>query len=323
MKEFRRDGDLLKIFRDWFPPIITKRFKSGGGEKWTPAFAVTGEPFTGNFLLTTFGGPHDRLNRFSSEPFLHLFMQGIEIETTRLVIAREVDVFPDPVDIHRGVDAVVLKERNRNRRNRGRFNVRESPLQDGKAGDSDNRFDLSGLDQRHHDRRAFRDEHGVAETFRFILKILNRAKTALLTQKAEFVEGSRALVLDPKAFRHEEKTSLVRDLRESLPPHLIVQADGSVVEIGLVAFIAEAGEDNAGVNIEFLQRHRRNRILFLNVFADRGEKLIPLDLRLRNVFLRRTKARRGDRHRLRNLDGLDGVDRRGHRKEIDSTGYGH
>ena len=239
-------------------------------------------------------------------------MQAIEIEATGFVVTGEVDVFPHPVDIDGRVDAVILQKRHRDTRDRRRFNIGKGSFQNRKAGNAHNRFNLSGLDQRHDDCGSFRNQHRVSEPLGLILKILNRAKPALFAEQAKLIERSGTFVLDAEAFRHQKKASLVGNLGERLAPHLIVQTNGSIVKVGIIPFVIELRENLFGVLIQFLDRHGRDRGLCLNVVTNGLEKLIPFCLGLRNVFLGRTKACGRYWNRLGHLDGLDAIDRSRH-----------
>ena len=58
-------------------------------------------------------------------------MKGVEIQSAGLVIAGEVDVIPHPVDIHGGVDAVILEQGNGNGGDCSRLNVGVGAFQHG------------------------------------------------------------------------------------------------------------------------------------------------------------------------------------------------
>jgi hypothetical protein len=236
------------------------------------------------------------------------------VETAGLVVAGEMDVFPDPVDVDGGVDAVVLQQGHGDGGNRGGLDVGEGALEHGEAGNADDRLDLTRLDQRHDDGRPLGDEHGIAEALGLVLEILDRAEAALLAEQAEFVEGRRAFLLDPEALRHEEEAAPVGNLRERFAPHLIVEADGGVVEVGLVPLVAEFREDAAGMPVEFLQRHRGHRTRLRHVIADFTQESVALGLGLRDVLLRRTEPGRRDRHGTGHLDRGEGIDWLGHRR---------
>ena len=230
-------------------------------------------------------------------------MEGGEIEPAGLVVGGEVDVVPDPVVIDCRIDAVVLKEGDGDGGDGGGFYVGEGALEDGETGDADDGFDFAGLDERHDDGRTFGDEDGVAEALGFFLKILDGAEAAAFAEQAEFIEGRGAFVFDAQAFRHEEETALEGDGGHGLTPHLIAEADGGVVEVD----IGEAGgfEDFPCVHFELIERHGRNRLFGLHVFADVAQEGITLRLRLRDVLLRRAHACERGRRRAGNFYGLE------------------
>jgi hypothetical protein len=140
--------------------------------------------------------------------------------------------------------------------------------------------------------------------------LIENEKTALdiFDAKAKEACGKENEVLD------EEKATLIRNLRESLAPHLVVEADGGVVEVGLVALVAELRKDAAGVDIEFLDRHWRHRIRLGDVVPDFAEEAIALGLGLRDVLLWLTETGRRDRHGPGHLDRGESIDWLGHRR---------
>ena len=322
VEKFGREGNLFDVLGERIAAVFAQRFEGGDGEERTPAFSVTGEPFAGDILLPALGRPHHGGDAFGSEPAFDLFMKSGEIETTGVIVTGEVEIFPDPVDIDGRVDAVILQQRHGDRRDRRRLDVGESALKHGETRNPDDGLDLAGLNQRHDDGGAFRHEDGITESLGFVLKILDRAKSALLAEQAELVKGRRAFVLDAQALRHEEKAALVRDLGERLAPHFVVETDGGVMQIGLVPFVSQLGENAARMHVELLERHGRDGIGYGDVVADRAEKKVTLLLRLGDVLLRRTETGRGDGDRLGNLDRLNGIDWGGHLRVSDSRGLG-
>ena len=320
VEELGGEGDFLEVVRERIAAILAESLVGCHGEEGTPAFSITGEPFAGDLFLTTGHGSHDLFDRLGGEPGFHLVVETGEIETPGLVVAGEMEVFPDPVDVDGGVDAVVLQQGHGDRGNRGGLDVGEGALEHGEAGNADDGFDLPGLDQGHDDGRSFGDEDGVTEALGFVLEILDGAEAALFAEETELVEGRGAFVLDPQALRHEEETALVGNLREGLAPHLVVEADGGVVEVGLVALVAEFRKDAAGVDIELLDRHRRHGIRLGDVVPDFTEEGIALGLGLRDVLLRLAETGRRDRHGPGHLDRGEGIDWLGHRRTEEQRG---
>ena len=138
----------------------------------------------------------------------------------------------------------------------------------GRQRDADDGLDLAGLDERHHDGAAFRDEHRVAEPLGFVLEILDGAKAALLAEQAEFIERRGAFALHAQALRHQQQPALVGDGGERFAPHFVVQTNCGVVKVNF----GRAGDlmNFAGVNFQLVLRHRRNGIVRLHVFANGG-----------------------------------------------------
>ena len=141
------------------------------------------------------------------------------------------DVVPHPVEIHGRINAVVLQQRDGHAGNGGSLHVWETALEHAQARDADNGLDLAGLDERHHDRAAFRHEDRVAETLGFILQILNRAKPALFAQQAEFIEGRGAFALHAQALRHEQEAALERHSGKLLAPEFVIDEHADVIAV--------------------------------------------------------------------------------------------
>ena len=133
-------------------------------------------------------------------------MKSVEVQAAGFVVAGEMDVIPDPVDIDEGVDAVVLQQRYSDGWNGGGFDVRESALQHGQTGNADDGLDFAGLDERHDDGAAFGDENGVTELFGLVLEVLDGTQTALFAEQAELIERRRAFTFDAEAFWHQQQT---------------------------------------------------------------------------------------------------------------------
>ena len=182
------------------------------------------------------------------EPEVDFVAQRAEIEAARLVVAGEVDVIPDPVEIDGRVDAVVLEQRHRHAGNRRCFHVGKRALEHAEAAHADDRLDLPGLDQRHDDRGAFRDEHRVAEPLGFRLQILDRAKAALFAEQPEFIERRGAFALHAQTFRQQQQPAAERHAGERLAPHLVVQQHADVVAIDRIA--AELRNQRVGVTFK-------------------------------------------------------------------------
>ena len=220
-------------------------------------------------------------------------MEGVDVEAAGFVVAGEVEVVPDPVDVDGGVDAVVLEEGDGDGGDGGGFDVRERAFEDGEAGDADDGLDFAGLNETHDDGAAFGDEDGVAEAFGFILEVLDRAETALFAEEAEFVEGSGAFGFDAQAFRHEEEPAFVGDGGEGFAPHFVVEEDAGVVGVGWV----DAGffDEFEGVDLEFVLRERRDGLVDFEVVADEREDPVAVCLGLRDVFLWLPEAPDGER----------------------------
>ena len=203
------------------------------------------------------------------------------------------NVIPHPIEIDRRVDAVVLQKRHRDPGNRRGFHVWKAALQHAQARDAHDGLDLPGLNERHHNRAALRDEHRVAEPLGFILQILDAALSALLAQKAELIERRGALALQTQALRHEKKATLERHRCELLAPQFVIDEHADVIAIDRGA--ADPLDETVRVFCEFLHRHGRRGAILRDVIADGLQNRSALLDRLRNVFLRLTKARRRDR----------------------------
>ena len=220
------DGDRgpAQRLRERLCRIVLQRLVRARGQKRPPPFAVGGQPASGDAIGLAVRRPEHGVERLGREPGLDLGSQRVEVEPPRAIVAGEVDDVPDPVDVDRGVLAVVLKERNRHARNGRRLHVGERALEHRQAADADDRVDLAGLNQRHDERRPFGHEHGIAEPLGLLLQVLNRAQPALLAEQPELVERRRALVLDPHALGQQQQPAIERHRGQMLGPHLVVDA---------------------------------------------------------------------------------------------------
>ena len=212
----------------------------------------------------------------------------VQIEAAGFVVAGEVDVIPDPVDIDQGVDAVVLQQGHGDGGNGGGFDVGEGTLQHGEAGNAHDGLDRAGLDERHDDGAAFGHEHGVAELFSFVLEILDRAKAALLAEQAEFIKGGRAFAFDAEALRHQQQALFKRHGGEGLAPGFIGQQHPDVVTVNFVDGMNR--DDLIRVPLQIGQGHWRHQFLLLGIGAHPAQDLITILLGLRDVFLRLTNT---------------------------------
>ena len=168
--------------------------------------------------------------------------------------------------------------------------------------------------------RALGDQDGVAEALGLVLEILDRAEAALLAEQAELVERGRAFVLDAQALRHQQQAALVGDRGERFAPHLVVQADGGVVQVELVGPV---DPDPPRVHLQLVQRHRRHRVLLDHVVPDERQQCVTLRFGLGDILLGLPEPGRGQRNRFGHLDRLElgsgvGIGRRsgGHRGKM-------
>ena len=157
------------------------------------------------------------------------------------------DVIPHPVEIDSRIDAVILQQRNRHAGNRRCLHVGKRALENTDAAHTDNRLDLPGLDQRHHNRRALRDEHGIAEPLGFILQVLDRAKPALFAKQSELVEWRGAFAFHPQTFWKKQQPAAAWHGGEGLAPHLVINQDSNVVAMDRIT--AEEGNHRVGVTL--------------------------------------------------------------------------
>ena len=221
---------------------------------------------------------------------LNFFAQLVEIQTPRTIVAGEVDHVPHPLDVDRRILAVVLQQRNRDAGNGRGLHVRKGALQYGQAAHSDDCFDLSGLNQRHDQRRAFRDQHGVTKTLGFGLQILNGAESALLAQQSEFIERSGAAIFDTQALGKQQQAPFERNRRQLFAPDFVVQQHADVVRVDRRH--AGARDDLFRVDAQLVEHKRRSQrvAIALHVPRDYGLQAFALEPCLRNVLLRRRPA---------------------------------
>ena len=231
------------------------------------------------------------------EPRLHGVVQAAEIEPTRPVGRLEVDVVPDPVDVDRRIDTVVLQQRDGHRRNRRRLHVRKCLFKHSHAAHADDRLDRAGLHHRHHQCRAFGHEHRVAKPLGLRLKILDRAEAALLAEQAEFVEGRRAAVFHPQALRHEQEPAFEGHSSEGVAPRLVVDRDDRVIDIRLGE--PRLGERGGRPPAKFLHAQWRYGTVMGHPAPHGIAEGIAIRLCRGNAGLRRPRPDHRRRHRWR------------------------
>ena len=220
------------------------------------------------------------------------------------------DVIPDPIDIHIGIDAIVLQKRDGHAGDGRRFHVGERALQHADATDADDGLDLSRLDERHDDRAAFGHEHRVTQALRLRLQILDRAKPALLAQQAEFIERRGAFILHPQAFWQQQQPLFKGHAGERFPPHLVIQQHADVIAVNRLA--PKLRHEFVRKHLQIVRGHRRHRLMLGHILAHRLQDVIPLNRRLGDVlfrrpdFLLRNGAREGDRRNWRWQRGRHG-----------------
>ena len=199
-----RHGHLAEVGRKIGIRLAAESLISRDRQEGTPAFAAAHQPLTSDLLGLTLGGTHDEVERRGREPEVHLVAEAPQIQPTSAIIGGEMDVFPHPVQIHVGVDAIVLEKRHGNAGNRRRFHVRKGAFQNAQATNPNDRLNLAGLDEAHDDRRSLGHQHGVAQALRLGGEILDRTQPALLAQQTKFIEGRRTLRLHAQALRKQE-----------------------------------------------------------------------------------------------------------------------
>ena len=288
---------------DRFLRIIPQSLIDRHRKEWPPPFANTSQPVAGNDLRRSIRRADQPIKRRRLKPRRHFVLQRMQVQSARLVVTRQMQVLPHPINVHIGIDTVVLQQGHGNGRNRRRFHIREGPLQNRQTGNAHNGLDLAGLDQRHHNRAAFSHQHRVTESLGFILKILNGAKPALFAKQAEFIKGRGAFTFDPQAFRHEQQTSFERDGGQRFAPHFVVQKYGCIVQIN--GIISGGGDDFFSMDAQFRERHGWHKWFLHKELTNMRQQSVPLFFCLRDVFLGRAKTCRRHRHRGWELDRLN------------------
>ena len=236
--------------------IFLQRLVHADREERPPALAGAGELAAGQRLGLALGRTAEQLvERRRREPALDVLAQRVEIEPASPVVARRMDEVPDPFDVHPGVLAVVLQERDRHARDGRRLHVRVGPLQHREAAHADDGLDLAGLDERHHQRRALGDEHGVAELLRLLLQVLDGAQAALLAQQPELVERRGAAVLHAQALGQQQQALVVGHRGQVLAPRLVAEQHADVVEVAGID--AVRADDLLRARTELVEDERR------------------------------------------------------------------
>ncbi len=282
-----RHGDLPQTVGDFSQWIVLQRPPGTDGEEGTPSFSGARQPLASYDIgMTVSGLTENIVQGVRSEPAFDFLSKRVQIEAARAVITREMDHVPNPIEVDRGVLAVVLKQGYRYTRNRGGFHIGECLLQNGEAAHSDDGVDLPGLDQRHHKRRALRNKHGIAETLGFRLKVLDGAQSALFAKQAEFIERRGAFVFHAQTFRKQQQTAIVRHGSELVAPHFVVEQHPSVIEI--LGIDTRGFHNSIGMAFQLIDEQRRRQFIPMSFDVRPDKSPEPLALRQGrgNGFLR-------------------------------------
>ena len=200
VETFHRHADAFEILRPSILRCFHQRLHHRSGEKRTPSLTGPHQPFARQFLSLSLGFTHDQSQGSRGETKINLLPKGTQIQAQAFILAGQMDVIPDPIQIDRGVDAIILQQGDGDARYRSGLHVGKGALQNAQAADPDDGFNLSSLNQGHHNRRPLGHQHGVTQTLGFILKILNRTQSTLLAEKTKLIEWGRALAFHAKAF---------------------------------------------------------------------------------------------------------------------------
>ena len=285
VESFDGHGDFFEVGRKFFAVLPRERLVSGDGEKRPPAFAGAHEPVGADAFAIGLRIAKERGERDRCEPGINFFAQGGEIESARGVGAAEVNVIPHPIQIDVGIDAIVLKQRNRDAGNGSGFHIRKCALEHAETTDTDDGFDFAGLNQAHDDGGTFGDEHGVTEFFGLKRHVLDGTESALLAQQPEFIEWGRAFAFHAKTFWKKEKTTFVRNSSERFAPHFVVDQYADVIAINRIA--AKTFDNAVGVHFQIGGGQRGNGIKFGDVIANGLQDALAMRERLRDVLLGR------------------------------------
>ena len=210
--------------------VATKGAVCGGGEKRAPAFTVSCHPLQGNSGGLVVNGAKDGGQGLSCEPVIDGAPQFFKVEPGSTVLAGEVDGIPDPIDIHAGIGAAILKQRDGDTGDGSGFHIGEDPLEHRKAADADYGLDLAGLDQGHHDGGTFGNKDGVAQALSLTLEVVYHTAPAVLTEQSDAVERCWASVAVAQALRQQQQSLMVGNGCQRGPPYLIVQEHTGVTE---------------------------------------------------------------------------------------------
>jgi len=175
VEAFHRHGHLAQIVGQGRIGLAAERLVGRHREERPPTLAGTHQPIPGDELGLPLGRSQDEFHRARGEPEVDLVAQPTQIQSAGAVVGGEVDVFPDPVEIDVGVDAVVLQQGHGDSGDRRGLHVGEGPFQHAQAADADDGLDLARLDEAHDDGRTLGHQHGVPQLLGFDCEVLDRA----------------------------------------------------------------------------------------------------------------------------------------------------
>ena len=142
-----RNRDLPDVLGQRGFGVLAQRLKGRNRQERPPPFAGPLEPIPRDAFGLAFGIAHDQVERGRAKPEFDLIAQRPQVEPPRPVVAGEMDVLPDPVEVHGCVNAVVLQQGDGDSGNGGRLHVRKGALEHAQATDAHDGLDLAGLNE--------------------------------------------------------------------------------------------------------------------------------------------------------------------------------
>ena len=152
----------------------------------------------------------------------------------------QVDQLEHPVVIDRRAAAIARQQRRGHARDAGQQHLVERLFQHVQAGDADDGIDVAADDDLEDDRRAFGDQHLVAEVLGLDLEVGDGAGAALPAIEAELVVVGGAALGVLEAVRQQQQPALEIDGLHLLAPELVGEADHREAEILLAQAHAAA-----------------------------------------------------------------------------------
>ena len=258
-----------------------------------PPLAVSQQPLPRHLLGSPLCGAEHLSNHLRREPGVHHPAQGLQVQTPRVRLAREMNRVPYPGHVDGRVGAAVAQQRYRHPRNRPGLHVRVDPLEHVQATNADDALDLPASDQGHDHGGPLGDQDDVAEGLGGRLHVVDDALAAVLADQAQLVNVRRAVLGAPETLGQQEQPPVKRNPRQRVAPQFVVQQDADIA--AKLRGNARLSQQVVRAGHQLVQAQRRHEGLSAGKIAGTAQNAIPRLARGWNLRLHAPHAVNGQR----------------------------